>query len=607
MNTRFQKKIWIGLALVAGLIIVGCGSNSSAESTSEEIAASKELYTCGMHPNVIQEGPGNCPICGMKLTPLNGGAATTSTAATSSTGEKKILYWQAPMDPSYISPKPGKSPMGMDLIPVYEGEEAFGSTVKINPVTEQNMGVRIAKVTRRDLTKSIRTVASIETDESRVAHVHTKISGWVEKTFVSTTGEHVTKGQELLEIYSPQLVTAQQEYLDAYHNFQSLSADVDPILKQNMLNILRSARTRLEYFDISEDQIHNLETSGKTRKTLVIRSPYNGFVITKHVLDGMEVKPGMVLYTLADLSALWIQAEIYESELPWVKEGQQATITLPYFPGESFTGVLDYIYPILETKSRTIKVRLVVPNPDLRLKPGMYANVTIHANPVKNAIAVPQEAVLFSGERTLVFMSLGNGRFAPRDVTVGIESGDNYYEIREGLKAGEAVVLSGQFLLDSESRLQEGIAKMLADREAAKTGTLTPEKSADETTPKKTKAPKMDMNMEMDGSMKMDKGMDMDDHQHTHSEEAGKLPFGTVQDGNLTFYTCPMESHSFVKVAEPGKCPECGMDLIKKTIPVDENATWYTCPMDEHSFVVTDTPGDCPECGMTLVPLTADE
>ncbi|MFQ6614969.1 MAG: efflux RND transporter periplasmic adaptor subunit, partial [Fidelibacterota bacterium] len=391
------KTILLGVGLIAGLTVVGCNGGDKPETAQTQTAERSELYTCGMHPNVIQEGPGNCPICGMKLTPLNGGgtttAATTASASTTPSGERKVLYWQAPMDPSYISPKPGKSPMGMDLIPVYEGEESFGSTVKINPVTEQNMGIRTAKVGRRDLYKSVRTVARIATDESLVSHIHSKISGWVEKTYVSTTGEKVAKGEKLLEIYSPQLVTAQDEYLDAYHNLQMLPENSDPVLKQNLENVLHSARTRLEYFDISDAQIHTLEQSGQGKKTMVIHSPYDGYVIEKHVLDGMEVKPGMQMYTIANLSTLWVQAEIYESELPWVKEGQTVTMTLPYFPGESFTGKVDYIYPVLETKSRTITVRIVVPNKDIRLKPGMYANVTIQAEPVKQAVAVPQEAV----------------------------------------------------------------------------------------------------------------------------------------------------------------------------------------------------------------------
>ncbi len=624
-----MKNLLFSTIVIFALVVVGCGGGEDQATAQAE--ASNELYTCGMHPNVIQEGPGDCPICGMRLNPLNGpgeSASATGTSSAATSGEKKVLYWQAPMDPSYISPKPGKSPMGMDLIPVYEGEEAFGSTVKINPVTEQNMGVRIATVERRDLTLSIRTVARIVTDEQRVSHIHTKISGWVEKTFVATTGEKVSKGQQLLEIYSPQLVTAQDEYLDAYHSLQILPASSDPVLRRNMENILNSARTRLEYYDISSEQVEELERTGKISKTLVIQSPYDGFVITKHVLDGMEIKPGMTLYTLADLSQVWIQAEIYESELPWVAVGQRATFTLPYMPGESFEGIIDYIYPILETKSRTIKVRLVVQNEDLRLKPGMYANVTIHANPMRNVVAVPQEAVLFSGERALVFVALGGGRFAPRDVVVGVQSGDHYYEIKDGLKEGENIVLSGQFLLDSESRLQEGIAKMLANRQGAGSSSdKKEEKPASEMKMdmEREKAPasmdmkddhdgmgmKMDMKMNMDNDMNMDTDMKMDHpmdrdkdmKEHDHSHEMSAVPFGTVNGDDLSFYTCPMESHAFVKVAEAGDCPQCGMKLVKKTIPVDENTTWYTCPMPEHDYVVTDAPGKCPECGMNLVEL----
>jgi len=500
--------IGTGVLLIVSLTFIGCGSSDKNEKVENQAKPeSSELYTCGMHPNVIQEGPGNCPICGMKLNPLNGGGATTSSEVSTSTttsGERKVLYWQAPMDPSYISPKPGKSPMGMDLIPVYEGEEAFGSTVKINPIIEQNMGIRKGKVIQKDLSREIRAVARIETDESRVGHVHTKISGWIEKMYVSTTGESVKKGQKLLEIYSPQLVSAQDEYLDAFHNLTSLSSDANMSLRQNMENILHSAKTRLQYYDISDDQIQELEQSGIVRKTLVFESPFEGYVMKKHALEGMEVKPGMQLYTIADLSTVWIQADIYESEMPWVEVGNKAEITLSYYPGESIAGKIDYIYPYLETKTRTIKVRLIFNNPDLKLKPGMYTNVIIQTAPVRDAIAVPQEAVLFSGERSLVFVALGKGRFVPRDVKIGIESGDGYYEIKSGLKEGESIVLSGQFLLDSESRLQESIAKMLANR---KFGTKQTEDSvnegdqnkSDEQNPNSKSMPGM-KNMKMDQS-----------------------------------------------------------------------------------------------------------
>ncbi len=494
-------------------------------------------------------------------------------------GERKILYWRAPMDPTYISPQPGKSPMGMDLVPVYEGEEAFGATVRINPVVQQNMGVRLAPVTRRDLFQKIRAIGRIDYDEARVAHLHTKFSGWIEKTLVNTTGQRVEKAQSMLEIYSPQLVSAQEEYLDAYTSLGGLGAGASAVVRANQERILASARRRLEYFDITTEKIERLETSGEVTKTIILKSPFEGIVTKKHALDGMEVKSGMSLYTIADLSEIWVYADIYEYEVPWVAVGQKAVMTLSYDPGKTYVGEVQYIYPYLEEKTRTIKVRLVFDNPNLDLKPGMYANVDIATSPVKNVIAVPMEAVLFSGERNLVIVSMGEGHFAPRDVIIGVEGGNGYYEIIDGLSVGEEVVTSGQFLIDSESRLQESIAKMLQVKSGAA-------------------APAMDMEIEDNGS-----------HQeHEHEMQAGAMSvepisFGTISGGQLTYYTCPMESHTFVRMKGPGSCPECGMTLVKKSEVFDSGKNYYTCPMPEHAHVVTEAPGECPVCKMDLVPI----
>ncbi len=458
-------KITFGIILTAlTLVIVGCSRGSETEKSTEQVAqAAARLYTCGMHPNVIQEGPGNCPICGMDLVPISQ-PTTTAAASADAKGDRRILYWRAPMDPTYISPKPGKSPMGMDLIPVYEGEEAFGASVKINPVVQQNMGIRLAPVVRKDIYQKIRTIGRIDYDEARVAHINTKFSGWIEETYVNTTGQKVEKRESLLEIYSPQLVTTQEEYLDAHNNLRNLSPEASGAARANLERILASVRRRLEYFDISQDQIDRLARTGEVRKTLTVKSPFEGIVTNKHALDGMEVKSGMNLYTIVDLSEIWVYADIYEYEVPWVETGQKATVTLSYDPGKTYTGEVQYIYPYLEEKTRTIKVRLSFTNPSLDLKPGMYANVEIETSPLTDVIAVPTEAVLFSGERNLVIVSLGEGRFAPRDVTIGVEGADGYYQVIEGLSEGEEVVASGQFLIDSESKLQESIAKMLQAR-----------------------------------------------------------------------------------------------------------------------------------------------
>ena len=490
-SKRLTRTMLLGFALAAALVTGGCSQESrSGDQAGQVSGAERQLYTCGMHPNVIQEEPGNCPICGMNLVPIVQ-MSSAAPAPSSDQGERKILYWRAPMDPTYISPAPGKSPMGMDLVPVYEGEEAFGATVRINPVVEQNMGVRMAPVVRKTLHQKIRTVGRVDYNESKVAHIHTKFTGWIERTYVNTTGQRVKKGAALLEIYSPQLVTAQEEYLDAWNNINRLKESSRGGARANLTSIMASAKRRLEYFDVSTAQIERLTRTGEVKKTLVVTSPFKGIVVEKHALDGMEVKSGMNLYTIADLSEIWVYADIYEYEVPWVREGQTVRMTLSYDPGRVYTGTVQYVYPYLEEKTRTIKVRSVFANPNLDLKPGMYANVEIETSPLEGVIAVPQEAVLFSGERNLVFISLGAGRFAPRDVTIGIESGDGFYEVKEGLSEGEIVVTSGQFLLDSESKLQESIAKLLQIRNP---GQASP------------------MNMEAD--MEMDMTHDHQEHEH---------------------------------------------------------------------------------------------
>ncbi|MDP6456797.1 MAG: efflux RND transporter periplasmic adaptor subunit [Candidatus Marinimicrobia bacterium] len=408
----------IALSTITALSVGGCGGGSKDSSRGNQ-EAEVQFYSCGMHPNVIQEGPGNCPICGMNLTPMG--------------------------------------------IPTGGTEETFGSTVKINPAVEQNMGIRTAEVEKRDLTQTIRAIGRIDYNESKVAHVHTKFNGWIEKTHADITGQRVSKGQPLLDIYSPELVSAQEEYLDALKNVRS-SGSVSGGAADRLETILGSTRRRLEYFDVSTDQIDHLDKTRSVRKTLTVSSPFEGIVVEKHALDGMEVKPGMMIYTIADLSEIWVYADIYEFESPWMREGLTATMTLSYDPGKRYRGKVQYIYPYLEEKTRTIKVRLSFPNPNLELKPGMYTNVEVETSPLKDVVAVPMEAVLFSGERNLVFVALGDGRFAPRDITVGIESGDGFYEVKGGLSEGATVVTSGQFLLDSESKLQEGIAKLLSKR-----------------------------------------------------------------------------------------------------------------------------------------------
>ena len=374
------------------------------------------------------------------------------------------------MDPTEIYDHPGKSRMGMDLIPVYEGEADLGSggTITIDPVTVQNMGVRTVKVAKKDFYHVIRTVGYIEYDERKLFTINNKISGWIEKLYVDYTGKLVKKGQPLLEIYSPELVSTEEEYLLALKNLQAVKNSNISEVRQSAEELLKASLKRLQYWDIPQKEIDNLRKHGKVKKTMTLFAPFNGFVIHKNVVEGGYIKAGLDLYRIADLSNVWIQVSVYDTDLPWIKIGSESEIELSYFPGRTFRGKITYIYPYLDKKARDVKVRLEFPNPRFELKPGMYANVTIKTDPIKDALVVPTEAVIRSGKRNLVFIARGNGRFEPRQVKIGEENEDGELRIISGLLEGEEVVTSAQFMLDSESRLQEAIQKMLAEKRKGK-------------------------------------------------------------------------------------------------------------------------------------------
>lgn len=381
---------------------------------------------------------------------------------------KKIKYWVAPMDPQFIRDEPGKSPMGMDLVPVYEEEGAEkepSSTIRIDPVTVQNMGVRLGSVERRPIGKSIRAFGNITYDETRLYTVNTKFDGWIETLHVDFVGAEVVKGQPLFGIYSPELLAAQQEYLLAFRQYRN-GSNGSKTSRENAKRLLDAARTRLLYWDLSQELVKMLEDTGEIQKTLSVRSPAGGVVIKKDAYAGHFVKAGMHQYEIADLSTVWVDVDVYEYELPWVREGMSAEMELAYLPGQRFTGRVLFVYPYLNERTRTGKLRLAFDNPDGLLKPGMWANVYLKSLLDGDRLVIPQEAVIDSGMRKIVFVSLGKGRFAPREVVTGVE-GDNYeVQVLDGLSEGERIVVSGQFLLDSESRLREAIQKMLATRQA---------------------------------------------------------------------------------------------------------------------------------------------
>ena len=419
-----------------------------------------------VHPQVIRDKPGKCPICGMDLVPIYEEAPRQRQPppAPAAQKERKIKYWVDPMDPNYIRNKPGKAPCGMDLVPVYEedGAEATPGAIGVSPTTIQSMGVRTAKVEVRPLSHDTWTVGLVNFDERNLSTINTKVSGWVERLYINATGDPVRRGQTLLSIYSPDLVSAQDEYLLALRNLKTLEKSPYPEMVDGARRLAAASRRRLEYFDISAAQIEALKNTGQVKKHMNLASPVQGIVTKRMVTRGTYVQAGMPLLEVADLSTIWVDADIYQYELPWIKVGQKVEMNLQYLPGETFAGRIDYIYPYLKEASRTVRVRLKFPNPRLKLKPEMFSQVQIKSPVTKEAVVVPTEAVLDTGLKQHVFIALGGGRFEPREVKLGVYgNGNQYREVLSGLKGGEDIVTSAQFLLDSESRFREAVQMML--------------------------------------------------------------------------------------------------------------------------------------------------
>lgn len=333
-------------------------------------------------------------------------------------------------------------------------------TVEIPADKQQLIGVKIAVAQVKPLRKIIRTVGRIEYDEKKLATVNTKIEGWIEKLYVDYTGRYVKKGEPLAEIYSPELYATQQEYLNvlkwAKQGREVKEERISKMLSGDAGAILDAAKQRLKLWDISELQIKKIEESGKPIRSLTLYSPVSGYVLQKTVVQGMRVMPGERLFDVADLSTVWIVSDIYEYELPLIKPGQAATISLSYFPGKEWTSRIDYVYPTLAGETRTAKVRFTIPNPGGQLKPQMFTNVEVKVN-LGSRLAVPEDAVIDTGVRQIVYVDKGEGYFEPREVTTGVRA-DGMVEITKGLKAGEKVASAANFLIDSESRLK-GVVK----------------------------------------------------------------------------------------------------------------------------------------------------
>ncbi len=416
------------------------------------------LWTCGMHPEVIQNEPGICPICQMDLVPLRSGDGN---------GHGDGL-WTCPMHPDIVEEEPGTCPIcGMDLVPV-DGESGSGSgigqdgtVVTIDSAVQQNMNVVTRPVERRDIAHTIRTVGYLDYDQERMVSVTTKYPGFIEKTYVNYIGQPVQKGQPLFEIYAPELVQTEQELLAAVRYARKLSSAPEDA-RGRAEALLEAARQRLQYWDVSAEQIRQLEETGEVFRTLQVVAPASGVVMLRMPgLEGMATRPGMELLHIADLSNLWLTVEVFDEQLPWLDTGSSATITLNYFPGVSYRGRVRYIEPEVSEKTRTIQLTLDVPNRDRRLRVGMYATVIFEPVAATDVITVPAGSVIRTGERDIVVVAIGDGRFAPREVVLG-PRGDGFIQVLEGLSDGDEIVTSAQFLIDSESNLREAINKLFA-------------------------------------------------------------------------------------------------------------------------------------------------
>ncbi len=374
---------------------------------------------------------------------------STQTGDSATGGDREVLYWVAPMDPNYRRDEPGKSPMGMDMVAVYADEvDGQPGVVSIDPTIINNLGVRTAKAKRGSLSRQIDTVGYVGYDEDTVQQVHTRVDGWIEKLETKASGDPVVKGQLLFELYSPTLVNAQEEYLTA--------------LRSNNNLLLRASKDRLTSLGVNAREIARLDKERTVRQRVRVVAEVDGVIAHLGVREGIYVTPATEIMRIAELDKIWVIAEVFERQSGWVKAGQNAMVELDYLPGKTWRGIVDYVYPELDPKTRTLKVRLRFDNAATALRPNMFARVAIEGDAFDDVVHVPREAVIRGGAMNRVVVALGEGRFKAQPVTIGIESGDRV-AIRKGLSEGETIVISGQFLIDSESNIGAALERMNND------------------------------------------------------------------------------------------------------------------------------------------------
>ncbi|RZI42416.1 efflux RND transporter periplasmic adaptor subunit [Herbaspirillum sp. HC18] len=394
-----------------------------------------------------------------------GNPSVAASSADSGKKERKLLYYRNPMGLPDTSPVPKKDPMGMDYIPVYEGEDDAGSSsgIKIGTEKVQKLGVRTEKASLKSIDKAVRAAGRVEADERRIVTIAPKFEGYVERLHVNATGQAVGKGQALFEVYSPELVSAQREYAIAAQGVQSLKG-ADSDAQGGMKQLAESSLARLKNWDISEEQVKALARSGEARRTMTFRSPVAGIVTEKKAVQGMRFMPGEMLYQVTDLSSVWVLADVFEQDIGTVRPGVKAKVRINAYPDKTFEGAVTYIYPTLQSATRSVQVRVELPNPGQLLKPGMFADVELGAAGRASVVAVPSSAVIDSGTRRIVLVQAGEGRFEPREVRLGAR-GAEYVEVLDGVKEGEDVVVSANFLIDAESNLKAAVGSFTSPQQ----------------------------------------------------------------------------------------------------------------------------------------------
>lgn len=457
-HSRFRTISLIALGLVIGvgatqLLPPHHHDEDHQHATAASPAASKQMYQCPMHPQIIMDHEGTCPICGMTLVAMEN----------SKPKEKgKIVFYRSPMNPSLTSQVPMKDEMGMDYVAVYEGDlqgEGKGTdthaAVTIDHERQQLIGLTTTKVVDGQVSGEFRAVGRVVVDETRVRKVNVKVDGFVEKLFVDFMGKPVAKGAPLFSLYSPEFVSAQREFLLALKTQKALAGGT---MQASGGDLLDAARRRLSLWDVPKEAVENLERTGEVLRALTLRSPISGVVTAKNVVEGARITPSDIPFEITDLSSVWVQVDIYEAEIARAKVGMSAELTISTYPGRVFKGRVAFVDPLMDPKTRTARVRLEVPNPKGELKPEMFGEVVLRGQGHKG-ILIPLDAVLDAGTSKVVFIALGDGKFEPREVTVGAGAGENV-EILSGLKSGDEVVTRANFLVDSESRLKAALAHL---------------------------------------------------------------------------------------------------------------------------------------------------